>query len=43
VKTKMGGKSKELLLDKRKVMVNLKAVEYKLSDISRMLSVPADQ
>ena len=36
----MGRKSKELSLDKKEVIVNLKSNGHKISKISRMLSIP---
>jgi transposase len=36
----MGRKSKELSPDKNKVIVNLKLNGHKISEISRMLSIP---
>ena len=36
----MGRKSKELSPDKKEVIVNLKSNGHKISEISRMLSIP---
>jgi transposase-like protein len=36
----MGRKSKELSPDKKEVIINLKSNGHKISEISRMLSIP---